>query len=245
MEGSAVQAIAELARLAAGDDTLLHVDGEALSTVQLHRPPLAHKPDTPATLMLHSLQGLVDYIAANRDRLTGGECLVHVVSPTSVQVVSGLQVRAVRHVYVDAVASDLWTSKVGRNLSLLDANIALQSLVVDTEDRAAVLGLIGNVREEAEVSVEDDGVTQNVSTRAGVTLRTEAKVPNPVTLAPFRTFREIDQPSSPFVLRIHRGGGSAPTATFHEADGGAWTLEAVEGIAAWLEGKVGDFAVIR
>lgn len=245
MEGSAVQAIAELARLAAGDDTVLEVEGEAFSTVQLHRPPLEHKPDTPSTLTLHSLQGLVDYIAANRDRLSGAECLVHVVGPTSVQVVSGLQARAIRHVYVDAVAADLWSPKVGRNLALLDANIALQSLVVDTADRADVLGLIGNVRDEAEVRVEDDGVTQSVATRAGVTLRTEAKVPNPVTLAPFRTFREIDQPSSPFILRIHRGGGSAPTATFHEADGGAWALDAVEGIAAWLEGKVGEFAVIR
>lgn len=245
MEGTAVTAIADLARRAAGEETVVDIEGEAFSTVQLYRAPLEHQPDQPDTLVLHSLQGMVDYIDANRDQLVGAECLVHVASPTSVRVVSQLKERAARFTYVEAIATDLWTPKVDRHMSLLDTNIALQSLVTDAHDRAVVINLVGNVTEKAEVHVEDDGFTQKVGTRAGVHTVAESTVPNPITLAPFRTFREVEQPKSPFVLRIHRGNGDSPTVTFHEGDGGAWKLEAVERVTAWLTDKVGDFAIIR
>lgn len=245
MDGSAVNAITTLAQQAAGENTVLETpDGKIYSTVGLHLIPRDEKPDQPATLGINSLQGLVDYIAANRDKLTGAECFVHVLSPTTVRVVSGLQARAVRHTYIEATAADLFSALDGKALSLLEANIALQARVVAGFDREKVLALLGNVKDEGELRVEDDGTTQTVKTRGGVVLADEAKVPNPVTLSPFRTFREVDQPESPFILRMHKGHGE-PQASLHQADGGAWQLVAVERVAAWLTGKVGDFAVIR
>jgi len=57
------------------------------------------------------------------------------------------------------------------------------------------------------------------------------KVPNPVVLAPFRTFREIAQPESKFVFRMQQG----PRCALFEADGGAWRLEAMKRSKAYLE----------
>jgi len=58
---------------------------------------------------------------------------------------------------------------------------------------------------------------------------------------PFRTFREVLQPASPFVLRVQAGAqGGLPTVGLFEADGGAWRLSAVEGIRGWLAHELPD-----
>lgn len=219
----------------------IDVEGEVFTPLQMHRLP---KPEEPAALTLHTLQGLVDYVTANRDELKAGECMIVVDGPTEVRVVSRLWARNQRFIYVKAVAEDLSRGFSGTPHPMEDAIVTLQSRFTDAGDRDRVLKLLGNVTENAELLVQDDGVTQRVTTRAGAVLKNDdqAPVPNPVELAPFRTFREVDQPSSPFVMRLRKGG---PTVAFHEADGGAWKLEAVEAIAEWLDGQVGEFQVIR
>ena len=91
------------------------------------------------------------------------------------------------------------------------------------------------------VQVDDDGVTQTVSSASGVVLVKEEKIPNPVTLAPFRTFSEIEQPESSFVLRVNDRG----RVGLFEADGGSWRNTAMLRIKEYLdnhlnEGKTGE-----
>ena len=57
-----------------------------------------------------------------------------------------------------------------------------------------------------------------------------------VTLRPFRTFLEVAQPESEFILRLNDRG----EINLIGADGGAWKLEAVRNIAAYFEEKLGD-----
>lgn len=241
MDGSFVNAIAGLAQEAAGPATLVDIDGATYSTVGLHRLPKEHAPDEPAVLTVHSLQALVDYIAGNRDGLRLDECMLHIASPSCVDLVSKLQPRAVRFTHVRAVCEDLTRHFFDQWHTTLEATIALQSLFEDDGHRAEVLRIIGGVADQSEVRNEDDGRTQTVSTRAGVKvlLGDEVKVPNPVLLAPFRTFRELTgQPVSPFVFRMERGGAGGVRVAFFEADGGKWKLEAIGGIAAWLRNEI-------
>ncbi len=72
-----------------------------------------------------------------------------------------------------------------------------------------------------------------VQARAGVALVSDVAVPNPILLCPYRTFRDVPQPSSLFVLRVRSGQG-LPEAGLFEADGGAWRLTAIERIKQWL-----------
>ena len=46
---------------------------------------------------------------------------------------------------------------------------------------------------------------QKVAARTGFATTGLAAVPNPVTLKPFRTFVEVPQPASEFVLRLKEG----------------------------------------
>ncbi len=55
-------------------------------------------------------------------------------------------------------------------------------------------------------------------------------VPNPVILAPYRTFPEIEQVESKFIFRMQEG----PNAALYEADGGAWKNEAMRRIKEYL-----------
>lgn len=95
-------------------------------------------------------------------------------------------------------------------------------------------------------SAADDGVTQTVTAKQGVAFVQEVAVPNPVTLAPYRSFPEISQVESEFVLRVRAGRseGELPTIALFEADGGRWQLEAVRRVKDYLKQRVGGIPVI-
>ena len=57
------------------------------------------------------------------------------------------------------------------------------------------------------------------------------------SLAPYRTFLEVEQPESDFVLRVNK---EAKLALF-EADGGFWKLEAVRLVKEYLSDNLKDF----
>jgi hypothetical protein len=121
--------------------------------------------------------------------------------------------------------------------------IGLQALFLPTPHRADVLKVIGTIREQQVKEHSDDGVTQKVTASAGQVLVTDIEVPNPVYLRPFRTFREIEQPESLFILRV-RSGKEKPMCALFEADGGAWKLEAINSIAAYLRERIKDVVII-
>lgn len=64
-------------------------------------------------------------------------------------------------------------------------------------------------------------------------------IPPRVKLAPYRTFIEIEQPESEFVFRA-RKADDLPHFALFEADGGAWRIESMKRIKAYLENKLKD-----
>lgn len=115
-------------------------------------------------------------------------------------------------------------------------NIMLQSCFIETEGRDAVLKVVGNIVENDIREYGDDGMTQEVTARVGIAKKAAIVVPNPVLLQPFRTFIEVDQPESAFVLRLQEG----PQAALFEADGGQWKVEATQSIKEYLMEELKD-----
>lgn len=60
------------------------------------------------------------------------------------------------------------------------------------------------------------------------------RVPNPVELAPYRTFLEVEQPESQFIFRMKDG----PRCAIFEADGGAWRNQAITNIREYLKNEL-------
>jgi hypothetical protein len=207
-----------------GNTRLETIGNRTFSTQPIH----VVKQPLPATLEVNSLSGLVGYLKSKFDSVE--KFLVHVESPTLVSVSSVLNEDSNRKEMISAKAL-LPSFSFDRFQDTEEFNIKLQSCFVKNEDRDIMLQVVGNIREEKVNTIGDDGVSQSVTAKVGVATVAQVQVPNPVLLAPYRTFVEVTQPESNFVFRMQNG----PKCALFEADGGAWKLEAMKRIKAYLD----------
>lgn len=234
MNGEAVKEIAQLAERALGK--IVEIDGVKYSTTPLTD---VRKDHLATPLELHTLGGFVDFIKSDIDPLEPEHHAVIVDGPGQVRLVSSLT-DPLRH--RETVASVVCETLFGVSMKfnvfheLERMIVSLQSLFVPGDDMEKVLRLLGNIRDENVRSTDDDGVTQTVVARAGIVTKQDVEVPNPVVLRPYRTFREVEQPASMFVLRMKTGTDGLPVAGLFEADGGKWQLDAIASIREWLAG---------
>lgn len=198
----------------------------------------------PAPFAIHTLAGVVDYLRENRDQLELEQLVVHVESPTVVRVVDRIEgdVTRFRTSYVVANAEVVGATARGPQFEFGAYHrpdtflIGLLALFVPTPERDELVRVIGNLQGDQVQQATDDGVSQQVTVRSGVSLVAH-KVVRPIqVLRPYRTFREVEQPESPFLLRIQRieGDVNLPKVALFEADAGTWRLEAIEGVAGFL-----------
>lgn len=132
--------------------------------------------------------------------------------------------------------SDVPSISVNQYMSQERAVIELQSLYAVTPDRDYLLALLSHIDVNQGVSSVDNGISQEVSVRTGAVLKEQQTVQPIVHLQPYRTFLEVEQPASDFLLRLDKDGHLA----LFEADGGAWKLEAKRNIAAYLGEQLAD-----
>lgn len=117
----------------------------------------------------------------------------------------------------------------------------LQSAFVDVGTKSTLLKYTGLIQDEAVKTTGDDGVSQQVTVKTGVASMGQAIVPNPVELAPYRTFPEVEQPISKFIFRMQEG----PKAAIYEADGGAWRNKAILNIKEYLQEELKELENIE
>lgn len=118
-----------------------------------------------------------------------------------------------------------------------DAMIALRSQYVQNEGSEYLLSLLSNISDDNSVKSEDNGMTQTVTSRAGVALAAKVAVKPIVALRPYRTFLEVEQPESDFLVRMKPGDkekGIQAIIGIIEADGGAWKIKARAAIAEYF-----------
>lgn len=115
--------------------------------------------------------------------------------------------------------------------------IALKTKFVQSDDPNNDVNLLVRFAGTAEGSTlrqyKDDGFSQAVTVADGIASKTDAEVPNPVSLRPYRTFHEIEQPESLFIFRMKERNGML--CAIYEADGGAWRNAAIQSIKQYLD----------
>ena len=202
-----------------------------------------HDP-SPVQLGIDTLTGLIYYLDADIDLLgPPAGLMIHVVDFQTVRLLSALDgIWATRKHYIEASAAPL-KFNFDNFYNVESFNIALQSMFVQDESTEAILKIVGNLKDGTVNTFSDDGVSQTVNAKSGVSRVVEMPVPNPVTLRPYRTFMEIEQPASKFVFRM-RSGAESPTCALFEADGGRWKNDAAFAIKEWLTGKVKGIPII-
>lgn len=187
----------------------------------------------PAAEMLcvHTLTGFMDYIKSDTDKFAN-KMIVEVQSPTLVRLYSQLNEYRRREYLLEASAM-VPHFPFGSFCEQEVFCISLQSKFIPNNDRELLLKFAGTVESGTITQYGDDGVTQKATIKTGLTSKGEALIPNPVVLKPYRTFLEVDQPESAFIFRMKEGRG-VECAIF-EADGGAWRMEAMQNVKAYLE----------
>lgn len=120
-------------------------------------------------------------------------------------------------------------------ISIENMIICLKSRFAPTEDRDYLVQLLGNITDQQSVQTKDDGITQSATVKSGIQLVGEQRIKPIVTLKPYRTFLEVEQPASDFLIRLKDG-----RAALFEADGGAWEREAVKNVADKLRELLED-----
>ena len=118
--------------------------------------------------------------------------------------------------------------------------VSMQACFAPSEEREDVTKVASNIVSTQEATFSDDGISQQVVMKTGVTKKENAIIPNPVRLIPYRTFLEVEQPESEFVFRITEGRGGAPAFKLVSADGGRWEAVAVDNVKSYLTDALAD-----
>lgn len=202
-------------------------------------------PNRVEALSLCTLGGL-ESAFRGPDKLSASHWVVKVNSPTNVSIDSVIDyiVPGKRETFATA-SPQLTRFKFNAYMDQEAFLIGLLACFADADQRADVIAVAGNLRSESSIRSEDDGVTQQASIKKGARLEFKT-IQNPVTLRPFRTFPELEQPQGRYIFRVRReDDDSPPEVGLFEVYDGQWQLEAMATIADWFQEHLADITVIR
>lgn len=212
--------------------TIHEVDGSVYSNQQMvlvqDRKPM------PSCIDLTGLDSVCKLVR-NEAEHVGLQIFIQVKDYKSVSVFTELDEDEDR-LYLYNCVADTPAVTMNRFMAYENAVIELRSLYIPNKGTEYLLQLLSSISNESKVTSSDNGVTQQVEARSGIALNSMVKVEPRVSLQPFRTFVEVAQPESEFLLRINERGEIG----FFPADGGVWKLEATRNVAAYFEDKLHD-----
>lgn len=209
-----------------GTTFVITADGEVKEVL-----PVCFHPDT---LDLNSLDALVKLVKTEASEM---DVPLYITIPDHMTVrcfgQPNEEERYFRQVYYEAHATDVpgWGEK--NTLGFEEAQIALRTRFQETPDTLYTMKLVSDISLGAKVIYNDNGVATTITTQKGVALQTNEQIRPIVKLRPYRTFQEVEQPESIFLIRVSDRGIS-----FIEADGGMWKLTARETVKKFLEERL-------
>lgn len=233
--------VKDIERIIKENITTTEINGEIYSNQDLH---IVRHKDRASEIDFNDLSSLVSIIKKEiesfKDKLP---LFINIESPTKVSVFTALDGQKDRE-YPYSARYDGDNFLFSRSYSHEDFVIALRSQFVQNSDTAEMLELLKKVTNAQSIETEDDGITQRVVASQGASLSKTIQAAPIRKLAPFRTFTEIEQPTSEFLFRMRDSGSFA----LYEADGGAWKKQAKENIKAYftreLDKEISNGAVV-
>lgn len=218
------EAIQKIINLAANGEHL--INGEVYTDKPVTRVPVCY--DKPEAFLLAGLDGIAKVIDTEVS-LHASPVVIRVTDPEIVDVFSTYLPDMSRYKAYVAKA-DVPGFRDGYN-DHMETIIRLRSRFAPNDGQAYLLELLRTMNMEQSAQSNDNGVTQTITARHGVALSQTVSVKPIVKLKPYRTFLEVEQPESEFLLRINSEG----RVGLFEADGGAWKLQAKKNIVDYFE----------
>lgn len=194
-------------------------------------------PKQADAIRLHSLTAMVDFIKTtvenNNCKLTLP--LIIEASHSDMKVMTSLAEDSSR-VTVAIVEPNIPNIVFNRYMDKENFIIQLQTCFEDSLNKTNLLESIKYISSETKVASEDNGVSQVVTMKQGSQLKSEVQI-NPIAmLIGYRTYKEIDQVQTMYLLRLKDEGQLA----LFEADGGSWQYEAQLRVSKHLKEELTD-----
>jgi hypothetical protein len=188
------------------------------------------KEPMPQALGLNSSTGIVDFIASEFTGTLG--VIIEVDSPNSISVLGSLNSDQQRPVFATAKVDDI---KIDAKWMEIDETIiTLFTRTEKTDERDQLIEKLGKIDTNHGVKTEDDGISQQVTVKRGVSMRDQSTVKPIVKLKPYRTFRELQQPEVMYLIRLTQTDGKV-MAMLKETCDPTWILEGKKAVKAALE----------
>ena len=193
--------------------------------------------DLADAIHVNTLSAMVDYITGKQEELRE-KMILHIRSPKEVALYSGLLTERQRETLFvcDAIVNEFQFDKYYDQERFM---IELQSNFAISADLGTIMQVAGNIQAGTTASYSDDGISQKTTIKTGVQ-RVYVQVPNPVSLIPYRTFAEVEQPSSLYVFRVKDDGDRGPMFKLVEADNGLWKHAAMLRIKNYFAHEIPD-----
>ena len=236
MTAEAMQKVLDISRPEIHTLADVHGVETIFSTEALHQVQAAAFA-IPGTVKVSTLLGFADLINADLEgRTFPPEFVIHVENEGLVSLKGKKSDEYGRRlVLIEAKPVSFRQFTFGQWMNQEEFAIAVASLFAETPDKEYVLKMASTLTKDAAVTSEDDGFSQRVTAKAGLRMKEQITLKPRVDLAPYRTFPELDQPVSPFVLRAKCDGESNPMLMLVEADGGRWKIDAIAKLRKAME----------
>lgn len=206
---------------------VINVNGEQYSTQPIYKvDPTEYRP---RCITVNSLESITTLVRNEATKYTDNIIFVQVDNPTHVNVFTTFDDKN-RRDYLYTAEADIVSTPVDQWTGKESLMIALNSVFIQSEDVDYIQTILQKVTEESKVSSTDNGLGQSIEAQKGIALKENMSIKKRVKLRPYRTFLEVEQPESEFILRADEGA----KFLIKSADGGAWKLDAKEKIKEYL-----------
>ena len=229
MDGKAVEEIRDLAR----EGQFIEHDGQKY--VQRGYQVL-RQVDRPGSLKVSTLESLAQFVKDNPQGMDLGQAIAIVNDDMTVSVHSGINDIDSGRTLVMKAECPMHPFPFDRFMGSEEFTIRLQTLFLDDESSRELFGYVSKIVIDEGVETSDDGVSQRLTVRKGVSAASATKVlvPSRIRLFPMRIFPECSQPSSEFLIRLRGDKENGASIALFETDGGLWMVEAKRIIAEKL-----------
>ena len=234
----ALKFVTELAK-AAEKPNITEIGDRAYTDKELK----AVREPRPDTIAVSSLTGFVNLVSARVEKFDPESVIIHIVDHATVELKSTISDRwGRRQVFVTAELPDVSGFKVDHYHDPASLVGALHVHFMQSDDVTYLLRVASTIE---KVKTNDEvTATQAVALRTTSAQVEVIDLKPRLGLAPFRTFRDVEQPTSDFLLRVKQEG-KIPLLALFEADGGKWKLEAIAKIQSFLAYSISELSGIK
>lgn len=199
-----------------------------------------------APIACNTLTGIIDFINMQDSMLVDDRILL---PPVCIHIKSHCEVELIGDLDNNWRTKNLW---IKAGCEVFDSNCIvkplegfltwIQSFFVQDNETNEILSVLSKITASNGVEVTDKGVALAVERKKDIHFKENDKIRSQYSLRPYRTFSEIEQPKSLFILRVHEGVDGI-SISMNETTDPTWKIRAIESIKAFFQERITDSSI--